>query len=151
MTRRFLSKLFSPIGVLILFGLALAAATWYLGPLVSIGNLRPFDRPSHRLIALAGIAATTTIAILILLLRRRAREQAMTQAITDSAAASDARDAAVEAELAELRGRMGEALGMLRKSKLGGRFGSRHLYQLPWYIVIGPPAPARPPRSSIPG
>ena len=140
MIHKIFSKLFSPIGVLILFSLALAAATWYLGPLVSIGNARPFDRQSNRLIALAGITAATIIAILIMLLRRRAREQAMTEAITDAGhAGTDARDAAVEAELSELRQRMSDALGMLRKSKLGGRFGSRHLYQLPWYIVIGPP------------
>ena len=49
MTRRILSKLFSPIGVLILFSLALSAATWYLGPLVSLGNVRPFDRQPNRL------------------------------------------------------------------------------------------------------
>lgn len=120
MTRRFLSKIFSPIGVLILFGLALAAATWYLGPLVSIGNLRPFDRQSHRLIALAGIAATTTIAILILLLRRRAREQAMTQAITDSAAASDARDAAVEASWPSCAGAWARRSGCCANPSLAG-------------------------------
>jgi type VI secretion system protein ImpL len=34
---------------------------------------------------------------------------------------------------------MREALALLRRSKLGGRWGRQHLYQLPWYIIIGPP------------
>ena len=38
-------------------------------------------------------------------------------------------------ELADLRDKLREALAKLRKSKLG----RKHLYQLPWYIVIGPP------------
>ncbi|XDA99850.1 type VI secretion system membrane subunit TssM [Sulfitobacter sp. LCG007] len=143
MTRKIISRILGPMGVLILFSLALAAATWYLGPLIAIGDLRPFDRIPHRLIALGAITAATVIAILVMQLRARAREHAMTEAITgtaiDAGPRTNAADAAVEAELSELRARMGDALAMLRKSRLGGRFGSRHLYQLPWYIVIGPP------------
>ncbi|MBP1852497.1 type VI secretion system protein ImpL [Rhizobium halophytocola] len=130
----------NPIGVLILFSLMLAVALWLLGPLLAIGNVRPFDRESHRLIAIAAIAALTTIAILVMLLRRRSRDKQMTEAITAANTAStNTGDEAVEAELGEIRKRMTEALAFLRKSKLGGRFGSRYLYQLPWYIIIGPP------------
>ena len=139
MLRTIRSRVFSPIGVLVLFSLILAATLWYLGPLLAIGDVRPFDRQVDRLIAIGAIAAATTIAILAILLRRRSRDRQMTEAITTNVAEHTGDDAAIEAELGELRNRLREALGFLRKSKLGGRFGSRNLYQLPWYIIIGPP------------
>lgn len=139
MLRTIRYHVFSPIGVLVLFSLVLAVTLWYLGPLLAIGDLRPFDRQVDRLIAIGAIAAVTTIAVLIILLRRRSRDRQMSAAITSNVAEPDGDDAAIEAELGELRNRLGEALGFLRKSKLGGRFGSRNLYQLPWYIIIGPP------------
>ena len=137
MFQRILRTVFSPIGVLILSSLILAAAIWYLGPLLSIADVRPFDSVTDRLITIGALAAGTTIAILIILLNRRKTDAEIVEVITEKAA--DTQDEAVEAELSEMRGRMKDALGFLRKSKLGGRFGSRHLYQLPWYIVIGPP------------
>ena len=133
------SIFFSSIGVLILFSLILAVAIWYLGPLLAIGDVRPFDGLLGRLVAMGALLAVTVIAILVILLRRRSHDNEMTEAITAEAAEPDPGDAAVEAELDEMRERMTEALSFLRKSKLGGRFGYRHLYQLPWYVIIGPP------------
>ncbi|SHN13154.1 type VI secretion system membrane subunit TssM [Roseibium suaedae] len=141
MFQKLLSRVLSPIPILILFSVILAAALWYLGPLLALGTVRPFDSTGNRLIALGAIAALTVIAILGILLSRRSRDRKMTEAIATNAAApargSD--DETVEAELGELRQRFTEALGFLRKSKLGGRFSTRYLYQLPWYIIIGPP------------
>ena len=38
-----------------------------------------------------------------------------------------------------LQDRFKQALQTLKKSRLGGRGGPRYLYQLPWYVIIGPP------------
>ncbi|MEM6422967.1 MAG: type VI secretion system membrane subunit TssM, partial [Pseudomonadota bacterium] len=129
------SALFGTIGVLILSSLILAVVLWYLGPLIAIGDYRPLDRLAYRLIAIGALFAATTIAVLVLLLRRRSRDREMTEAISPK----DTADEVVDAEVSEVRARMAEALSFLRRSKLGRRFGSRHLYQLPWYIIIGPP------------
>jgi type VI secretion system protein ImpL len=140
MFRTIRSLVFGPIGLLILFSLILAVTIWYLGPLLAIGDFRPFDGAAERLISIGALVAVTTIAILALLLRQRSRERGMTEAITAQAVEpTGGDDEAVAAELSDLGKRMGEALGFLRQSKLGGRFGSRTLYQLPWYIIIGPP------------
>ncbi|MEJ8472485.1 type VI secretion system membrane subunit TssM [Roseibium algae] len=140
MLRLIRHRVTSPITILILFSLILAVTVWYLGPLLAFGNIRPFDPISGRLIAIAVIAALTTITILIILLRRRSRDSQITEAITDNASKPvDDEEENVKAELGELRNRLTEALGFLKKSKLGGRFGTRYLYQLPWYIIIGPP------------
>ena len=139
----FLSRIraiFDPaIVALILFGLILAAAIWWMGPLLAIGQARPFDSDWGRGVAIGGLAAFVAIVCLAILLRRRGRDRAMTRAIAADVAAPDPEDAAAAAELDELRARMGEAMGVLRGRSLRGRFGSRRLYQLPWYVIIGPP------------
>lgn len=130
---------FTPIGVLILSSLILTAAIWYLGPLLTIADVRPFETVMERLVATSALAAGTIIAVLIILLNRRKKDADIAKAITTQATVTAAEDDIVAAELSEISGRMKDALGFLRKSRLGGRFGSRHLYQLPWYIIIGPP------------
>nr|WP_155141013.1 type VI secretion system membrane subunit TssM [Roseibium sp. RKSG952] len=137
--RKFQSQAGNPILLLTLFSLVLGATLFYLGPLLAVGSLRPFDPLSNRLIAVGAIAAATVITILLILLRRHRRERELTETITAQPAAKDRTGETVTAELAELRKRMTEALGVLRHKGLRGRLGMRHLYQLPWYIIIGPP------------
>ena len=130
----------TPIGVLILSSLLLTVALWYLGPLVAIGNVRPFDGIGDRVVATLSLLAATTIAVLTILLTRRSRDNHLTDEIAAQAEEAGAEDEAVKAELAEVGNRMRDALKILRKSRLGGRGkGGAHLYQLPWYIIIGPP------------
>ena len=120
MFRTIRSHLLGPIGGLILFSMVLAATIWLLGPLLAIGDVRPFDRPTNRLITIAGLAAVTIIAVLVILLRRRSQDRQMTNAIATNAAAPPAEsdDSAVAAELSEVRKRMTEALGFLRRGDL---------------------------------
>ncbi|SFH79985.1 type VI secretion system membrane subunit TssM [Albimonas pacifica] len=130
--------LFDPaILALVLFGAILGAAIWFMGPLLAIGEARPFDGLWGRLVAIGALAAFVVIACLAILLRRRGRDRAMTRAIVEEVA--DPEDAAAAAELDELRARMAEALGVLRGRGMRGRFGARRLFQLPWYVIIGPP------------
>ena len=130
--------LFDPaILALILFGAILAAAIWVMGPLLALGEARPFESRWGRLVSIGALAALVVIACLAILLRRRGRDRAMTRAIAEDL--SDPEDEAAAAELDELRARMAEAMGVLRGRGLRGRFGARRLYQLPWYVIIGPP------------
>src|SRR5690606_21026751 len=77
------------------------------------------------------------VVILVLALRRRAREKGMDQALDAAAAPArvgDERDAASAAERMQLESRFRDAIRVLRR-----RGGRRSLYALPWYVVIGPP------------
>ena len=59
----------------------------------------------------------------------------------DLAQAADAADPNAEQsreEMAELKDRFDEALKTLKKSTVGGK-KVKSIYQLPWYIIIGPP------------
>ncbi len=137
---RILLRMFaSTIGLLIIGAIALGACIWFFGPLLAFGETRPFDSQTSRIITLAALAALTLIIVLIIMLRRRSSDKEMTETIVESTKDDDPGDAAVQAELREMQENMREALGFLRKSKLGGKFSRKHLYQLPWYIIIGPP------------
>ncbi|MDT8345221.1 MAG: type VI secretion system membrane subunit TssM, partial [Thermohalobaculum sp.] len=129
----------STIGVLIIVFLITSVCIWFFGPVLAWGEIRPFDSVQNRLAVIGVFGFVTVLFVAITLWRRRRRDKVMTETIVSTATAEDAGDAAVAAELREMQGRMREALSLLRKSKLGGRFSRRHLYQLPWYIIIGPP------------
>jgi len=116
------------IGLSLLAALVFAALIWLGGPLISIGDEQPFDGVFIRVLLIAlvfaivgGIIAWRVIA------RRRAAaalEKAMVQpAVEDS-------DAPV------LQERMQDALATLKRSAGGS---ASALYDLPWYLIIGPP------------
>jgi type VI secretion system protein ImpL len=49
-------------------------------------------------------------------------------------------EAASSEEISTLREGFNSALGVLKRARLGGKTGrGQYLYQLPWYIIIGPP------------
>ena len=125
-------------GLLIIVLILLSVSLWFFGPLLAFGEARPFDTIMGRAIAIGALSLLTLIIILIIMLRRRSRDKEMTETIVADVA-EDEGDEAVKAELREMQDRMRNALGFLRKSKLGSKFSSKHLYQLPWYIIIGPP------------
>ncbi|MEL6220967.1 MAG: type VI secretion system membrane subunit TssM, partial [Pseudomonadota bacterium] len=134
--------IFSPIGIMLLIIGALGAAIWYFGPLIQWGDWIPLDSVEERLIAIGVVAGVVVLGtILAWYLRRRRRlklENKIVEGATEEAEV-DQRDVQSQAEIAELQGRMREAMAILKKSKLGGKGGRKSVYQLPWYIIIGPP------------
>ena len=108
---------------LIMIGLlAIAAAVWFGFPMT---GLELFTTIWFRAAVIAGILFF--IAFVYGLRWRRRRKQA--QALEDSLLQEPVGDASVLAE------RMHEALAKLKKAG-----GKNYLYDLPWYVIIGPPA-----------
>lgn len=135
----FMNVILSPIGIVTITAALLLGPLWYLGPLLEIAGVRPFDTVLDRVAATLSIMAAATIIVLVILLSRRSRETQLSEEMARQAAEESAEDEAVRSELTEIGARLKTALHTLRKSKTGGWFGKRHLYQLPWYIMIGPP------------
>ncbi|HEU0220611.1 MAG TPA: type VI secretion system membrane subunit TssM, partial [Paracoccaceae bacterium] len=136
--RKVLQFLGSAPVLILLVTAIIALCIWFLGPVIAIAEVRPFESAAARGLTVAGLFLLAIITILVILLVRRSRDTSMATEIAAGPPESSA-DAAVRAELGEVGARMREALALLRQSKLGGRFGRQHLYQLPWYIIIGPP------------
>ena len=114
---------------------ALAVLVWFLGPLLSF-----LDGVIARLVTIAVIFLIwLAVNLLISFFARRAQKRMVAQ-LTESKpdSASVARKAADD-EVALLRERLEEALKALRGTAKASPFAPSYLYELPWYILIGPP------------
>jgi type VI secretion system protein ImpL len=114
----------------------LSLLIWFFGPLLAIGQVHPFDSETIRLITIAGIAVLFVVLNVLHVLNARRREKKLVDNVV--AAEPDADATASAEEIALLGERLKEALQKLKKVP-GGRRGRRRLYELPWYMFIGPP------------
>ena len=115
----------------------LAVIVWLFGPLLGVGSLHPLDSDVVRMIVVVAIFVLWLIENLIHELRARKKERDLVNGV--AAAAPPDPNAAVSAEeVATLAERLKEALAALKRARIGGR-SRQYLYQLPWYMFIGPP------------
>lgn len=111
---------------------ALAVVVWLIGPLVAVGEWRPLASVAARAGLIALIAAVW-VARRVLAARRAAKAEAGMVGEMTKPAESDGADE----EVATIRERFEEALRVLKKAR--GGHGKLSLYDLPWYVIIGPP------------
>ncbi|MEP4196388.1 MAG: type VI secretion system membrane subunit TssM [Aliishimia sp.] len=137
MILRLLRKIKSGIALTLLVAFAFSIMVWFLGPVIGIGDSHPLETPIARMITIGVIIFVALLTVLIILMRRSRKDKAMAEDIVDAVGddTDEEEDELVKAELSELKGKLREALGALRKSKLG----RKSLYELPWYVMIGPP------------
>ncbi len=110
---------------------------WFYGPYLVFGETDPFGDPMDRLFWIACILGFTLFLSLAIFFFRWRRNRRMNRAIIASTAPTpeEETDDAVKSEAEEMRAKLRLALTQLRKSKMG----SKSLYELPWYVIIGPP------------
>lgn len=111
--------------LIVLGVLALSLAIWFAGPLIGFGDTYPFETVLVRGLIVGAIALVVTVYYGLRWWRARRAERALEDAI--------AQEAPGDGE--ELASRMEDALSVLRKSSGAGNY----LYDLPWYVIIGPP------------
>ncbi len=128
--------------------LLLGLVVWIVGPLVAIGTWRPLDSVTARLLALGAIVALVLLRMAWQAWRaKRGNETVVKQLLAAPPAEAQA---AEPAEVKLLRERFEKALSTLRNARFASvrgrwwqsttmRLGRRYLYELPWYILIGPP------------
>jgi type VI secretion system protein ImpL len=110
--------------------LAICALVWFVFPIIGFSDIRPFESPWLRLAIIVFILAAYLGVFAYKLYKGRAAAQAIEAALTESTEKEPDSDEPVLAE------KMNDALLTLKKSrKTKGDF----LYELPWYIIIGPP------------
>lgn len=115
---------------------AVALLIWFLAPVISI-----FAGTLARLALISVVAVGWLIANLMLDLRAARRNAQMIAQVTETPATKSARseNGSSAEETEALRERLEEALAELKRSQSGDRGGRQYLYQLPWYVLIGPP------------
>ncbi len=133
---RWLRKIRSGIVLTIILALVFSLIIWFVGPALGYSGAYPLTGALARIITIGIIIFIALLTILLVLLRRSRAEKAMADDIVESVDDDvDEEDELVKAELSELKGKLKEAMIALRKSKLG----RKSLYELPWYVMIGPP------------
>ncbi|MDV7143098.1 type VI secretion system membrane subunit TssM [Tropicimonas sp. TH_r6] len=120
--------------VILMVATALSLCFWFFSPWIGTETWQPFAGYLWRGVVLGVIWFIALLWILILAIRRAKRDEKMTEEIVE-AVETDADDELVKEELEELKEKLRGGLKQLRKSKLG----RKHLYELPWYVMIGPP------------
>jgi type VI secretion system protein ImpL len=116
------------IGATLVGVLALSFLIWIGGPLVAVGEVRPLGGELPRAALILVVVAIAAAAIAWDVLRRRKASAAIEQALV--------KDDEPEGDAAVLQQTMRDALATLRQAK--GKGGDA-LYDLPWYVIIGPP------------
>jgi type VI secretion system protein ImpL len=134
--------LFRKRWVLTLLGLILLSLLiWFIGPLFAFAEYKPLDPESRRWL-LIGLVFAIWLARLAWgwIKQLRANRSLLSGLIGSGQTAqpSEGQRASAE-EVSELRRRMQDALGILKKMRVKGDFGTRYVYQLPWYVIIGAP------------
>ncbi len=134
---RFLTQkwLISTIGLI-----ALVLLIWFGGPYLGLGEARPLVSSFNRLVVVFVVVLVWGLNNLRLQVKAsKANNQMIDQlAVPAQAPLEVIEDASVE-ELNILKERFEQALQRLKKTSFHGKFGKQYLYELPWYIIIGPP------------
>lgn len=131
--KKFLQWFLSPLVLGTLGLLALSALVWWVGPLLAIGEARPFDSVWVRVAVLAVLWALWIAHLAYGAHKRRRTNAALLQGLAGGPSASD-KEAQVLAK------RFDDAVQRLKASS-GSRWwgGGQELYELPWYVFVGAP------------
>ena len=115
--------------------LLLALIVWFGGPYIAIADAKPFESVLGRLIAILVLVGTYALLVTIGQLRSKQASQRLAAGVANQPDSGGSLQSIQSSEARQLRKRFEEATEALKKSKSGGR----NLYELPWYIIIGPP------------
>ncbi len=120
--------------------LALSLFIWFLGPFFAFADYQPLAPESSRFI-LIGLIIIIWLMIQTgaFFKKMRLNSKVLAAMMAQDEPQTSPVEQASQEELQLLKGRMRDALEVLKKTRLGGRSGRQFLYQLPWYIIIGPP------------
>jgi type VI secretion system protein ImpL len=120
--------------------LILGLIIWFLGPLFAFAEYEPLASPINRLVLIVCVFIFWFVLQIIAFFRAKSKNNQVLAAMTSvPETAISQSEQATQEELVILQQRLHNALETLKKTRLGGHSGKQFLYQLPWYILIGPP------------
>jgi len=106
-----------------------------MGPRLGIPGFAPLRPFENRLLCIAVLLVGWALYALYLRRRTRVKNDKMLDALTDDTGADEVKSA----EASALKRKMQDAVGLLKGKKFSSTGGRRYVYELPWYLIIGPP------------
>jgi len=122
--------------------IALSIIIWFVGDQVRFGesNYAPLGSQVARLIAIMILLLIWGLNNLRAQVQRNKQNKELIEDIEDSQKQPEnLLGGQSSEELEVLRDRFTQAMHVLRKMKFKGKQGNKAVYELPWYIIIGPP------------
>ena len=121
--------------------IALSLLIWFGGPLVSVSGYVPLGSIASRLLTIVIIVLVWAVIQLWKQVKAKKDNEGLIAGLESSIKQPPpaGQPAASHEEMGQLQQNFNDALSVLRKTKLKGINGEQQLYELPWYIIIGPP------------
>lgn len=114
-------------------GLAVAGAlVWFVSPIVPLGDGFPFESVLWRGLLIGLLVVIWAVATALQLVAAKKKNESMLAEIGESQAEE------IDEETAVIQERFKEAMTVLKTSNKGKK-RQAYIYDLPWYIIIGPP------------
>lgn len=140
--KKIISWLTNPIIISLIGLIALSVIVWIVGPMVKFGadNAAPLGSETARLITIIVLLVLWGLNNLrIQMVKRKQNEELVGDLQQNQEAAPELVNDQSAEELHQLSQRFSDALATLSRLKFRGRGRRKGLYELPWYIIIGPP------------
>lgn len=132
-----------PVVISVIGLLLVALLIWFAGPQIKFGanNEAPLASPVTRLLLIMAAVILWGLNNLRLQMMTKRSNNALVTDLqqNNSYAQSDIASEQAADEIAQINDRFRQALDTLNKLKFSGRGKKKALYQLPWYIIVGPP------------
>ncbi len=143
MLKRIKNGLLHPVTISLLGVVILSLLVWFGGPYIKFGedNVAPLAGSTARFLIILVLLVLWGLNNLRLQMRDRKQNQAMVDDIQQSQASTqDYASSQASEDVQQIQQRFFDALATLRQRRFRGRANkSRALYELPWYIMVGPP------------
>ncbi|MDE2365650.1 MAG: type VI secretion system membrane subunit TssM, partial [Betaproteobacteria bacterium] len=126
---------------------AVALLIWFIGPLIAIADHRPLESDTVRLILIASVFIFYAGKLAWGAIKAKKLNARLMEGLLHHPSPPAQPGAGAE-EVAVLRKRFEEAVAVLKQADIGGRPKNplvalltrrQYVYELPWYIFIGPP------------
>jgi type VI secretion system protein ImpL len=134
--------IFNPIVISILGLIIISLLIWFAGPSIKFGatNSAPLASPMTRLMVIMVILVLWGLNNLRIQMRNNRNNQSFVNELEENnkVVQSPSNEQALE-EIDQINQRFVQAMETLKKFKFGGKGKNKALYQLPWYIIVGPP------------
>lgn len=128
-----MGKVFKSRWFIALIGIiSLSLLIWFVGPLIAIADYKPLLSAWVRMLLIVGLLIAWGGSQIYSLSKARQVDGKLSEGISESNQQTQHHD------LAAVKSRFSEAIKILKRAH-GGKSGQQYLYQLPWYLLIGPP------------